>query len=957
MAMITSLFSGLSVSAADLSYNTGTRHEVCEDLSTQAEAYYTGEYTWDKLSTLPGDSTESSLAAMDSQLFDALHNLMKNSLTNLGSYNGKTNGLQVYWPYTDASEGSAGTHLFYSDEISESFNREHVWPKSRAGFYQSNGGADLHHLRPTASDVNSTRSNYTMGNVRKVLGEGNYQTYKRNGKDVLYYSASYGASDGSLKEGLVEVNDNIKGDVARILLYVYVTWEQPNLFETLSSTQLPPKDQGDDQYVGLKVIADLDTLLDWMKIDPVDTWEMGRNDVIESIQGNRNVFIDYPELAWLLFNQPLPGDYTTPSGYAISQETPAYTITAKSNNDDWGTVALNGSTVIATPAEGYAVSGYTLSPEDAASVTQNGNLFRLSDLKSAVTLTVNFAPKTDATVTYVVPEGVSVDPRTVSTYVGDTIVLPTVTGTPTGHSDYTFVGWVAKPTQDSTDLSALNMTEAGGDYTVPGNVTLYALFSYLEEGGETLSGEYRLVTEAPADWTGEYVFAAQSESKVMSNECSDNTAYMVSYPVDIKGDVIETTNSAFVWKVTRQSDGTYTIQDSQGKYLSAYGTKKVKTVDAADSTTSWKLSVGEVMPNETSYGALQYNAGAPRFTTYTSTQVPVHLFAGSHGTIHYTTLDSSDPCANGHTWGKWEVTTPAACEQPGEETRTCLVCSTSETRPIPALEHVWGEWEVTTPAACEKAGEETRTCSLCSKNETRPIPALEHVWDEGKVTTEPTPEKDGVRTFTCTLCGKTRTEVIPATGNVDTDPAAKYTDVEKDKWYYNAVNYVLTKNLFYGIDDTHFGPDDSTTRGMLVTVLWRLDGRPDAEGENIFVDVGARKYYAQPVLWAAQNGIVSGRDATHFDPNANVSREEVAAFMYRYARYKGYNLDARADLSKFPDASQVSRYAKDNLSWAVAAGLISGVKNGNINYLNPKGNATRAQIAQILIEFEKNIIG
>lgn len=302
--------------------NTGTRHELCTALSSQAQAYYTGDNTYDVVSRL----SASSSAPMSSAMFSRLHTLMTDTMTNSVTYKSLTG----YWPKTDANHGSSNPVLFYSDVLSGNYNREHVWPKSRASFYQSGGGSDLHHLRPTNADVNSARSNYTFGNVVGYVSS--YQTKTYDGKTVLWYISS--------GDGLVEVNDNIKGDVARILLYVWCRWEEPNLYENDPS---PVVGQGDDKNDGKKVIESLDTLLRWMEKDPVDTWEMSRNDQCENVQGNRNVFIDYPEYAWLLFDRTPPTDYRTPSGMAMSgPATPTATPTATAT-------ATATSTATATP--------------------------------------------------------------------------------------------------------------------------------------------------------------------------------------------------------------------------------------------------------------------------------------------------------------------------------------------------------------------------------------------------------------------------------------------------------------------------------------------------------------------------------------------------------------------------------------------------------------------------------
>lgn len=282
-----------STSTYASSYNTGKRHEVCDELSSQAKSYYTGKYTWDSMSALTGGTT--NCLKTDNDLFEALSTLMSSTMTNSVSYK----SLTEYWPSTDGTGTKSQTMLFYSDTTGSSFNREHVWPKSHASFKESNGGSDLHHLRPTDSTINSTRGNLILGNVRQLSS---YNTKSYGGKTVLYYTSS-----------TCEVNDNIKGDVARILLYVWCRWEEPNLFMNDPNPTIGPSDDKND---GGKVIESLTTLLEWCKLDPVDEWEMCRNDLVQDIQGNRNIFIDYPEYAWLVFGLDVPSDMTTPSGKA-----------------------------------------------------------------------------------------------------------------------------------------------------------------------------------------------------------------------------------------------------------------------------------------------------------------------------------------------------------------------------------------------------------------------------------------------------------------------------------------------------------------------------------------------------------------------------------------------------------------------------------------------------------------
>ncbi len=184
-----------------------------------------------------------------------------------------------------------------------------------------------------------------------------------------------------------------------------------------------------------------------------------------------------------------------------------------------------------------------------------------------------------------------------------------------------------------------------------------------------------------------------------------------------------------------------------------------------------------------------------------------------------------------------------------------------------------------------------------------------------------------------------------------TNGVLPFTDVREADWFYDDVVYAYENGLFSGTSDTTFSPNASMTRAMLVTVLYRLEGQPTVSGRSGFSDVKLNSYYEDAVTWAADNGIVNGTGATTFSPNANVTREQMAAILYRYAQYKQYGTTASAGLNGFSDAAKVSTYAKAPLSWAVAEKLV----NGSEGRLLPTGNATRAQVAAILHRFVENV--
>ncbi len=176
-----------------------------------------------------------------------------------------------------------------------------------------------------------------------------------------------------------------------------------------------------------------------------------------------------------------------------------------------------------------------------------------------------------------------------------------------------------------------------------------------------------------------------------------------------------------------------------------------------------------------------------------------------------------------------------------------------------------------------------------------------------------------------------------------------FADVKEDDWFYENVKYVVENKLMNGVSKDNFMPNDTLTRAMLVTILYRLDDEPEIESIS-FADVDKDAYYANAVSWAKQNGIVNGVTENEFAPNANISREQIAAIIYRYAQFKGYNVSVveNTNLFSYDDAEIISEYAVSSMKYAVGSGLVNGK---SVVTLNPKDNATRAEIAAILQRF------
>ena len=205
-------------------------------------------------------------------------------------------------------------------------------------------------------------------------------------------------------------------------------------------------------------------------------------------------------------------------------------------------------------------------------------------------------------------------------------------------------------------------------------------------------------------------------------------------------------------------------------------------------------------------------------------------------------------------------------------------------------------------------------------------------------------QADGTYTFVMPD-GQVTVEVTFLQGEA---PDLPFSDVTESDWFYDAVTYAYENGLMDGVGAGLFAPNSETTRAQLVTILHRLAGQPAPSGDSGFSDVETGTWYTDAVAWAAQNGIVNGVSDTQFAPGDDITREQLAVILYRYATYQGYDVSQRADLSGFVDAGTISTYAQEALSWANAQGLVLGFEDDS---LRPQGNASRAQIAAVLMRF------
>ena len=197
----------------------------------------------------------------------------------------------------------------------------------------------------------------------------------------------------------------------------------------------------------------------------------------------------------------------------------------------------------------------------------------------------------------------------------------------------------------------------------------------------------------------------------------------------------------------------------------------------------------------------------------------------------------------------------------------------------------------------------------------------------------------------------TKDMTVYAGWRVDENPntgANPFTDVSEKDWFYSDVMFVYENGLMLGTSKALFSPHGTATRGMMATILWRMEGSPAPKGKNSFTDVEAGKWYADAITWTAENGIFAGYGKDKFGPDDPITREQLAAIFYRYADYKGYDLTVKGNLDTFKDADKITDYAKTAMQWAVGSELMKG-KSGNL--LDPQGTATRAEIAAMLHRF------
>lgn len=327
--------------------------------------------------------------------------------------------------------------------------------------------------------------------------------------------------------------------------------------------------------------------------------------------------------------------------------------------------------------------------------------------------------------------------------------------------------------------------------------------------------------------------------------------------------------------------------------------------------------------------------------------------------------------AKGHDYSYAETSVAPTCTEPGHYKGTCPTCGKDYDDVVPALGHDWGEWVTSIEPTVSTVGYRYHVCNRdgCGYREGEDIPKLHtHTWDAGVVTQMPTAAEPGVRTYTCTVCGQTRTETIPATGVPETCnggpacPGYAFRDMPAPSiWSHAGLDYCIDHGYIAGTSATTVTPDGECTRAMIVSILYRVQGEPaKVNGYELkklaapFDDVERGMWYTDAIWWAKLTGVVSGMSPSTFAPDDPITRAQLAVILYNYTKqFAPESLTETGSLTGFPDADSVPSWARTAMAWAVGNGLISGVGENGVSYLRPEGCATRAQVATILMNYDK----
>ena len=666
-------------------------------------------------------------------------------------------------------------------------------------------------------------------------------------------------------------------------------------------------------------------------------------DVEIQIQGSGLV---YSESAALLDNvsNGTPTTTKAPNGtdyeLALSRGTGG-TFNVKVVAGDHGSVSTTSTTgtagsdvrITATPAAGYMVDAANTYYENAGggrseSVNVNGNVCTFNMPNNDVTLYVNFkkaeTPDEPTGTTYTISRGTSANGTFVvnanKADAGETVTITTspnsgykvsrvsVTGaTATKFADNVYI--FTMPAQNVT----VSVTFERGDYTV-------TLTNYTYDDGRISLSSGTTTTGRYAEGERVYIYAYPDRDfyvRSLTITRTDNRQTVNYYESSSSDDVFyfdmpasDVTVRAYftdgVYEIATDIDGsgrlTITGEDGNVTDVAEEG-EEIRITASAN--TGYRL--GDIYVNYTDaddedqviYPEVEYkNNGNVDYYWFEMPEYDVEIYADFGEGDHVAWIDRSD----------MENGTIRVSPNVADEDDTVSIYVTPDTG-----------YQLDELIVEDEDGHDVTTSSLAS----------------GTRYTFRMPDSD----VTITATFKSRSY------------SSNFTDVPRYEWYYEAVSYVASEGLMNGVSTTQFNPNGTASRAQIVTILWRLAGEPSAL-TGAFTDVPAGQYYSTAVAWASRQGIVTGVGNNRFEPNSNITREQLAVILYRYAQDAGYTTSASANITGYYDYARVNSYARTAMSWAVGAGLITGTSTTT---LSPQDTATRAQVATILMRFCENI--
>lgn len=646
-----------------------------------------------------------------------------------------------------------------------------------------------------------------------------------------------------------------------------------------------------------------------------------------------------------------------------------YKLTATVNDPSMGSIEVAGSRIKVRPEYGFEVSDCRITAGAGTVKKIDGGFY--INMKSDCTVLVTFAPRESASIRLVLPDGA--DQPDIDLFVGDTITVAAPDAEYyTPDDGYEFIGWADGPCIDSRE--APEYMKVGTVFTVTGDRMFYPLYRYITDDPELIEqGKFKRVTSMPAELDGEYVIVYNDEVILdASGEFTgDDTGYGFSRfgdaGITVDGDTLTGVDGKFVYQFeTRGEKGEFSMRMKTGGLYLARSAKALHTLTTSENADSdnalFRMSFSDdgaidirsmhLYPNyvfgyrigkETEFFVCD-NAGSSA-----ANRKKVAIFADDSGTVRFTT-EPKKLCDHVFVWSSRIEPT---CTGEGVETYVCSKCGEKLDTTLPMIDHVYienpAEAHLVSAASCTERAVYHKSCSRCgaeSEDTFEYGELMPHPFGEWKVIREPSFDAAGEQERVCAACGEREIDEIPKLRFEN-----PFTDVPDDAWFANGVLYCFNKGLMTGTSDTTFSPNAPFTRAMFVTVLAKVDGADtSAYTGSSFGDVPSGQWFSRAVEWAVQNGFTTGTGNGCFSPNAPITRETLAQFLYNYSMKKGYDVSAPSRLDDFSDASSVSDWAKNAVNWAVARGLISGTTASTVS---PKMTASRAQVALIIAKYVK----